>query len=1153
MLMDNNFIDRASRGEVKRLLNIVRGAVGKEDITKSANAVVDLMTNHLLRQWRDVLQKQLSVRASKVDSKGVEVQGRLDVEGQRMMKAAKEAMGLSQEQLAARMAEVNDRMGDDNEVIAKNAATEYEGLLIAKQYLEEIKASQEEEQELKRQLNQDIEDQRARKRGEGDEDPMENAAFRQYRESVEDAIRENKVARVEAYQRLVQRLGRSVETSMNRASEFAEKERERVREIQHNANSDLEGVAADEQSVPGIVDRLANTPLLRFFMKPLATFDTMLRFFGKKSVDGKGYLFNRFMPQWEEANDRKWKNLRAAHKELDAKAKELFGVKHFVDLQTMKAGGASITVNEPDGQKEYKLSAGNLLYIYMVSKMSDGRMKLYRMGISKEDIAAIESELDPRLITLADWIQNDFLVRKREDYNKVHERMFGAPMAAIDNYFPLKINSRSRHQEMDVSTYTGNEATPSTTTGSIIKRVKNATPLDLHADAFDVVLEHLEKMEQWAAFAEFNRDLNSLLSYKRFRNRVENMASTRYGSGKVLWQNFSDVCAIAAGTYHPKVNVDSIDKTVVNVAKGITAAKISLRLYTALKQLTSYPAYLSEASVKELAKTTLSPKGWYDSWNWCIDNMPGFAERWQSRQAGDNRLKETDADWQVWRNKIVETAARVGMSPNALIDAWTVAMGAKAIYETARKRYQKMGFNAERAHNKALMDASIAYNETQQSSQAAFLSAMQSDRTVASVALTVFRNASMGYERRFTQALSNLGRKMTPGYRKKSIEFMQKQLIREGLDEEDALKYAKRMYNRSWASDLMNTAIFGFVLQFVWNMAPYMPYILMGDDGDDKKDMLEDATMHALAGPIEGLSLGAQNSEIYNLARQYQVTGDTKTERQLKGYDLTPLPLISDLQKTIGDVTTSDDRAWYDVANLLIQSGLGVNPQTLTDGFVAIYDYCKGDPETGMDFALTLCRIAQMPTRQLDMVYIDQLGMFAHDARNLQIEDLAKRWAHYKRLKEQPLSSVFGSEESNEATEGDYIKKFKEKVEERLAAMGEDELREAYDYADIKDRAAIGKEASKQKGEFAYGDTNSTKTEYGRIYAELRTFDDLLEDARFLQAQTNAKGSESEYKKISAARKRIRDMAKSLGHGQDDVVMEDIRRARRKAMDDLGI
>ena len=187
------------------------------------------------------------------------------------------------------------------------------------------------------------------------------------------------------------------------------------------------------------------------------------------------------------------------------------------------------------GKVEHELNQGQLLYILMVDKMADGRMKLRKMGIMEEDVAAIRREVDERFIRLADWLQGEYLVELRNKYNAVHERLFGASMASIENYFPLVINQRGLNKGVDIAKEE-HDTLPSTTTGAIIKRRRNDKPLDLlNADAFSVVLNHIDEMETWAAFAEFNKDINALLSYKRFRNQVQNMA-TVYGARGELWR-----------------------------------------------------------------------------------------------------------------------------------------------------------------------------------------------------------------------------------------------------------------------------------------------------------------------------------------------------------------------------------------------------------------------------------------------------------------------------------------------------------------------------------------------------------------------------------------------------------------------------------------
>lgn len=1069
-VMASGYFNDLTRGEVKRLLAAAKNANGSANVTEQANKVVDTLLRHHLRECENLLKKQLKVKGSKTNASGVEVQAGLDIEGQRMATAMKQGMRLDDQGLSDRVADCLSRMGSSDPVVAAEASQEWTGLLLAQQYHENIKASRQEEQQMREEMRQAKAEFAARRDSLSPEElKRQRQDLKDYIAATEDAIRQNRMERADAYNQLSEMLGGGIASSMERAKQWRDEQRERVGEIQHNANSDLQDVPADEHMRPTWKHRMANWAVVRFFMKPLATFDYMLRMMGQKSPNGEGYLWNRFMGGWVEANDKEWRNIKAAHQVLDEKVKEVFNadrpglpkfkVKRWSDLFFIerKMEGMDVDFWDGDQIKRHTLTPGNLLYIYMVDKMSDGKMKLRKMGMSDADVEAIKNHLDPRLIELADWLQDEFLVQKRIEYNAVHERMFGAPMAAIENYFPLKINSRSRSQEEDVNNQDANpdDNRGSTITGAIIKRVRNNKALDVTgADAFDVILEHIQNMEHWAAFAEFNRDLNTLLSYKRFRNRILNMSSARFGSGQKLWTNFKRVCAIASGVYRPKVDYDSVDTNLVNVAKGVTRAKISFRFYTALKQLLSYPAYLSTANPIELIKSS-NPVGAVKAWNWALDNLPGFAERWQSRQAGDTRLKESDADWGLWKSKIIDTASRWGMSPNAFIDGLTVAMGAKAIYETKFKQLKKLGYSEDKAKQRALRDASVAYNETQQSSANAYTSAMQLDRTAASVALTVFRNASMGYQRRLFQSFANLKHMATKGYKEQSLYYLAKQMERDGLDIPTAKAAAEKVYNRALYQNIADVAIFGWVMQAAWNLGAYLPYLFMGDDDDDKKEMLTDAALHAIAGGIEGLTGGSVISDTYNSIR----SGEANM------YSNELLPLLSDIESLKRTFKKDVIEGANDLVNLIIQAGVGVNPQTITDWVVAGLDVAKGDPRLANEFGLLVMRVMSAPQGQLDKLYIDELGLTAGEAKQLNAEEFAQRYARYKMGRESTFTGWAYSDEGRNDAFDRYVKNFDRKLKERIDAQDIETLADAYDRGDGHMKGLIGKAIKKKIAE----------------------------------------------------------------------------------------
>ena len=1111
VLLDNGLLDDLSKYETKRILSAVNNAHGKQDTSNQVAKVMDIMVDNQLRMGANMLGRLLSTRGSRVDARGIEVQGQLDPDGQTIAQVVRKATSLPKADIEERIAEALNRMGSDDQAVADEAALEYSGLLLAHQFAEDITDSKAEEKALRDSIKQAKEDL--------DAGMMEKDAYNEYVAATNDAIRQNKIERAEAYRSIVEQVGSVLGGSVERAKQWREAEKQRVEAIHHNANSDMVGRPTDEHHKEDKVQKIANNSAVRFLLAPLGTFDQMLRMFGKKSVNGEGYLWNRYMRGWVDATEREYKGYQNALKTLDEKVSEVFGKNmKWGDLFAMERKMPKATVTFWDGgeRKDHELTQGNLLYIYMVDKMADGRMKLRRMGITEEDVENIKDFVDPRFLQLADWMQDEFLVGKRNEYNEVHKRMFGASMAAIENYFPLKILANARIEDVDVADDTTDTALPATSTGSIIKRRRNNLALDvMGADAFSVILDHIQQMERWAAFAEFNRDLNTLLSYKHFRNQVMNMSSV-YGGGKTLWNNFRNVCSMAAGAYRPPIA--QLDKAAVNIAKGVTAAKVSFRVFTALKQFLSMPAYLSDSNPVYLAANIANPIG---AWKWSMENMPLFEKRWKSRMAGDPRLMKSEMDWKMWRSRVVEIASRIGMSPNAFVDALTVAIGSHAMYKTKKDKYLRYGYDEETAEKRAKQDATILFNQTQQSSESAFLSTMQVDRSWLSVLFTIFRNSSMSYTRQLYDAIRNIKHRFEPGYQSMSEEYMAKQMRRDGIDPDKADSNAKSEYRRSLLRDIARIGVFGYILQFAWNLGAYLPYLIAGDDKDEKSKMWDDVINHTMFGSIEGLTGG----DVMSSAGQMALNGDANWSYLVKD-----MPLASDLAAILQKMPKDKVAAMNDVVNLLVQSGVGVNPQSLTDAVVAIMDYCGDDAETSRECALLIARIINCPQSQTDKIYFDELGATAAEASKMTPAEIAERYAEYKIHRGAPLTGWAYSEEARDsvktAQQNRVLTKAKEKMSNRMETEATKQLLSTFD------------EVSKQQTELSKL-KKTDRAAYREGMKQLRQKYNMREHGRMKRYKHDMKLLTEKYLRSKSAEER-------------DSLVRVMTTTRDKLLDDIG-
>ena len=1112
VLLDNGLLDDLSKYETKRILSAVNNAHGKQDTSNQVAKVMDIMVDNQLRMGANMLGRLLSTRGSRVDARGIEVQGQLDPDGQTIAQVVRKATSLPKSDIEERIAEALNRMGSDDQAVADEAALEYSGLLLAHQFAEDITDSKAEEKALRDSIKQAKEDL--------DAGMMEKDAYHEYVEATNDSIRQNKIERAEAYRSIVEQVGSVLGGSVERAKQWREAEKQRVEAIHHNANSDMVGRPTDEHHKEGKVQKIANNSAVRFLLAPLGTFDQMLRMFGKKSVNGEGYLWNRYMRGWVDATEREYKGYQNALKTLDEKVSEVFGKNmKWGDLFAMERKMPKATITFWDGgeRKDHELTQGNLLYIYMVDKMADGRMKLRRMGITEEDVENIKDFVDPRFLQLADWMQEEFLVGKRNEYNDVHKRMFGASMAAIENYFPLKILANARIEDVDVADDTTDTALPATSTGSIIKRRRNNLALDvMGADAFSVILDHIQQMERWAAFAEFNRDLNTLLSYKHFRNQVMNMSSV-YGGGKTLWNNFRNVCSMAAGAYRPPIA--QLDKAAVNIAKGVTAAKVSFRVFTALKQFLSMPAYLSDSNPVYLAANIANPIG---AWKWSMENLPIFEKRWKSRMAGDPRLMKSEMDWKMWRSHVVEIASRIGMSPNAFVDALTVAIGSHAMYQTKKQKYLRYGYDEEVAEKRAKQDATILFNQTQQSSESAFLSTMQVDRSWLSVLFTIFRNSSMSYTRQLYDAIRNIKHRFEPGYQSMSEEYMAKQMRRDGIDPDKADSNAKSEYRRSLLRDIARIGVFGYILQFAWNFGAYLPYLIAGDDKDEKSKMWYDVINHTMFGSIEGLTGG----DVMSSAGQMALNGEAANW----SYLVKDMPLASDLAAILQKMPKDKVAAMNDVVNLLVQSSVGVNPQSLTDAVVAIMDYCGDDAETSRECALLIARIINCPQSQTDKIYFDELGATAAEASKMTPAEIAERYAEYKIHRGAPLTGWAYSEEARDsvktAQQNRVLTKAKEKMSNRMETEATKQLLSTFD------------EVSKQQTELSKM-KKTDRAAYREGMKQLRQKYNMREHGRMKRYKHDMKQLTEKYLRSKNAEER-------------DSLVRVMTTTRDKLLDDIG-
>lgn len=671
---------------------------------------------------------------------------------------------------------------------------------------------------------------------------------------------------------------------------MTEEEIERGRSIIRNSLDDvidkpvdINNMKADEMNF-----------LKKFFSAPLGSFDYMAQRIGRKFFNGEGYIYQYFVKGENgtiACENTYAKGIRHFRDTFEAKTKEIFGkdaetVLYESDKKIKNTGIYMIDTNPGGtyGQKvEKELTRGEAMYLYMVWKMNDGRMKLEKQGLDDDAMQEIEDFIGPQYRKLADWIQEDLLVNLRGKYNERYLEMYDTQMADIPNYVPLRINRNAVFQESNLEDNKRREKSLEERTRSLIKRTVNDKPVDLTTNGIGVIFEHVKEMEEWYAFTRVRRDLDYVLGNIEFRNRVNANAHGHFS-------NFKDAAILASHSHLPS-DPGISDTFWSKLSKGVIGGNIAFRLNTAIKQLLSLPAFLGYSQSPKfmayfakniglgLAESTSlgKMKGTYQ---WCIENMPLFYARVKEGDAGNEKLQNKGF------SKGIDKYLKSGMVPNKFIDAFTVAIGAKTVYEYTYDRLTNGPdkIAAEEARRQALVDADIFFNQSQQSGMDTFLSPMQRSRSMLDIAFTTYQNSNIGYVRKVMLNFYDLVK--LKDWNKLRGNYVEK-YISEGIEKNKAYDMATGKLLNDSRKQLFGLMLFGWGMNMLWDWGSRgLMGFFTGDD--DENDMYKDIVKY-LTSPIRGIPIGNIVSNLVD------------------GYDINPVIFMDEVVHAWKSITTSYD------------------------------------------------------------------------------------------------------------------------------------------------------------------------------------------------------------------------------------------------------
>lgn len=940
-----DLVEIMGKREFDAIVRQIEEATARQEVEKPLQRIAEVVTDLEIKRLQKVVDDFLKLKVQGEGPRGVSVAKEVDDRTRRMFEIFRNNLDRPAAEVAGDLREQEDA----DMLYDLDAVSALEAYQEAVRYGREVDEIDREVEAL-RARNTQLRRERIAANKVGHKELFELLKKQiLYNNELIDALEaervETKGHRAGALKETAGLLSGQIGAGREILSEWKKQEEERRKKIVNDAFHDVD----DGTKIP-VLDKRPGIwtqgyrRTVEFLLSPAYSMDYLLKTISVNAPKGEGALYDHFMrgtDGYVEARGRYYIGYEDFKRALDEKARAVFGKSYpEVVADSNVPTEATITITnaaprkpERDKQKgtdagnpervaaaeEYNPTIGEALYIYMTNKMTDGQVKLKRMGITEEEVDALVGILPARYVQFADWLQNEFLPERRKTYNATHLAVFGTQMARIENYVPLKIQKSYVRQVVDGSE-PDPDTLPSAITGSIIRRTRNNQILNLHTNALDLMLEHGQQMEHWNAFTRVVLDMNALLTSTKFRRMLDTRNPGLHKRLKVAAQ-------LAADSYRPQAN--DVNRAWIALGKLAASSKIAFRVNTALKQVLSYPAfYAYSPNPKFWAQLTknLAPTTWAKNFRWCIDNIPSFRERWLGRMAGNEKLAQMTAPL---LDKWLDKMNKYGMLPNAFVDALTCANGAKAVYDFRRTEYMERGKSAAEAERMARIDAAVSINTTQQSSEGMYIGQMQADRDFWSVSMSTFQNSNFAYLRKQLEGIDELFRD-TMRERRNRTEYYKEQ----GFSDDEASDLALKEVVEAKLGALFNIVVFMFGLNILWGLGNNVwKYLFAPETRDEIPGELAKSAFVA----------AVRNTTVGSLAEGFA-----------SGYGANPSVLLSDMisftNRLWRIVKKENPDAWNETAAYLALQTLSANGLGIDlESFVNMYQGITGMIRDGVD------------------------------------------------------------------------------------------------------------------------------------------------------------------------------------------------------------
>jgi hypothetical protein len=562
---------------------------------------------------------------------------------------------------------------------------------------------------------------------------------------------------------------------------------------------------------------------------------------------------------------------------------DLYGKKRNRELsKNQKEESLGVFVDANGETVEMVFNQNQAARMYQYKKSSDNDATFENMGWTEEMHNAIEEYLTPEVKKFADWQVEVFYPKTYEMVNEVYKDLNYIDLGLSESFVPI-IREKSNLKDTKAEEMAGGDfVSPEVTYGSLKGRKGSIVPFDLTKGSTDVMLEYMEGMNHYIAFAKPIKKASIIINTPSVREAInQNNPIETYRALKDFIES------IANSNVDAQKKVGLLDKLRGNT----TVASLALAPVVFIKQLTSIPAYATNIPtaefIKGLGKFAANPMKAYDiltKSEYIIDRLGKGFDRDQivaMKKDWDDMLK-TNGDLSI-----------AGVKDKLMFltkwgDIGAIVAGGYSVYDYHYNAQIKKGKSQSEASKVAMYEFEEATKMSQQSSNTEDLSFFQRGGSLAKL-FTMYMTSPIAYFRQERKGVRDFVNAIEVS--SKGIKIKDKKLAANG-----AKRFA--MYH------ILLPTLFQYI-------ASGMPAILKDWEEDDEDDMLM------------AMSLGSLNG-VFLFGSMIEHFGDLLTDKPWAnmGYSATPafdsvIEFLDQSAKVI-DTWKDEDKMSDDVISELV-------------------------------------------------------------------------------------------------------------------------------------------------------------------------------------------------------------------------------------------